>query len=341
MMTRFNMKYGQVLRMVATCAAAGALVIAGCGRAPAPDENSVSGERVYEVAFASFGPDEAADNAIQGYLDGLRGEGFEEGKNLKVTRVHAFGEIGQLPLIMQSLEARGVDLIVPMSTPGLAAAFGSVKRTPMVFVYTYDPIAAGAGRSFDDHIPLATGVASFPPIEETMEIMLKLVPQAKKIGTIYNASEANSLRAVGVARDMLKAKGIELEEVTINSTAEVLQGTQALLGRTVDAVWVTGDNTVLQALEGVLRPATEAKIPVVLNDPEFVSRGALAAVGIAWHESGEAAGRMAARVLRGESPAAMPIVPLARRSVVVNQDVAAALGVTLPPELQQGSNAAP
>lgn len=340
-MKQSKMECGLVRKISVACAVAGMLAVAGCGRGPAPAADSAGGGRVYSVAFASFGPDAAADNAILGYLDGLRAEGFEEGKNLKVTRVHAFGEISQLPLIMQSLEARGVDLIVPMTTPGLTAAFGSVKRTPMVFVYTYDPIAAGVGKSFEDHIPLATGVASFPPIEETMDVLLKLVPQAKKIGTIYNASEANSVRAVGLARDALKARGVALEEVTINSTAEVMQGAQALLGRTVEAVWVTGDNTVLQALEGVLRPATAAKVPVILNDPEFVDRGALAAVGIAWRDSGEAAGRMAARVLRGESPAAIPIVPLARRSVVVNPGVAATLGIALPPELQQKSNTAP
>lgn len=341
MMKRFKLECGSVRRIAMVCTAAGALAIAGCGRGPAPAAESAGGERVYEVAFASFGPDAAADNAIQGYIDGLKAEGFEEGKNLKITRVHAFGEIGQLPLIMQSLEARGVDLIVPMTTPGLTAAFGAVKRTPMVFVYTYDPIAAGAGRSFEDHIPLATGVASFPPVAETMDVILKFVPQAKRIGTIYNASEANSVRAVGVAREALKARGIALEEVTINGTSEVMQGAQALLGRSVDAVWVTGDNTVLQALEGVLRPAATAQVPVILNDPEFVERGALAAVGIAWRDSGNAAGRMAARVLRGESPAAIPIVPLARQSVVVNTGVATKLGIAVPPELQASSNPVP
>lgn len=309
-----------------------AIGLAGCGRQQGTPAGA-GGERIHRIAFASFGPDAAADNAIQGYLDGLRAEGFEEGRNLKVLRRHAFGEIAQLPQVMQSLETQGLDLIVPMTTPGLSAAFGAVKRTPMVFVYTYDPIAAGVGKSFEDHLPNATGVASFPPVEETMDVILKLVPRAAKIGTVYNASEANSVKAVEMARRVLGPKGVALEEITVAGTADVLLGTQALLARRPNAVWITGDNTVLQALEGVIRPTASAKVPLILNDPEFVERGALGAVGIGWRDSGLAAGKMAARVLRGENPAGMPIVSIAKRRVVLNPDVAAKIGVTFPPEL--------
>jgi putative ABC transport system substrate-binding protein len=319
--------------ILATVAAATlALGLTGCGPDTSPPK-AATGERVYRIAFAFFGPDAAADNAINGYLDGLRSEQIEEGRNLEVTRKHAFGEISQLPQMMQSLDTQGLDLIVPMTTPGLAAAFGAVKQTPMVFVYTYDPLGAGAGKSFEDHLPRVTGVASFPPVEETMKLILQLVPGAKKIGTLYNASEANSVKAVGVARSVLKDRGVTLEEVTIGGTGDVLLGAQALLARQPDAVWITGDNTALQALEGIIKPTTSAKVPLILNDPEFVDRGALLGVGISWQDSGMAAGKLAARVLRGESPAGMPIVALAKRRVVLNHDVAKKLGVVFPPSL--------
>jgi len=329
-MTRAYLRLRWAL-LIAGSAVGLAVGLAGCGR-HAPALAGVA-RPLYRIAFASFGPDMAADNAIQGYLDGLRAEGIEEGRNLEVIRRHAFGEISQLPLMMQALDAQNLDLIVPMTTPGLAAAFGAVKNTPMVFVYTYDPLGAGAGKSFTDHLPRITGVASFPPIKETMDVILQLVPQARTVGTLYNAAEANSIKAVGVARAVLAAKGVALEEVAISSTADVQLGAQALLARHPDVVWITGDNTVLQALEGVIKPVTDAKVPLILNDPEFVERGALAAVGIGWHPSGMAAGKMAARVLRGAPTATMPIVELAQRRIVLNQDVARKLGMVFPPAL--------
>ena len=311
------------------------LASGGCGRGEKAAKEKEPGERIYHIAFASFGPDEAADNAIKGYLDGLSSEGFEEGRNLEVLRKHAFGEIGMLPQMMQSLEAQDLDLIVPMSTPGLAAAFGAVKKTPMVFVYTYDPLGAGAGKSLEEHLPNVTGVASFPPIEETMKIIVQLFPKTRKIGTVYNASESNSVKAKGVAQTALKSMGLELEAVTAGSTADVFMATKALIAKEPDVVWVTGDNTVLQALEGVVKPVSEAGIPLFLNDPEFVDRGALVGVGIGWHESGFAAGKMAARVLRGESPSQIPIVEIARRRIVINDELAKEMGVVIPPELAE------
>jgi putative ABC transport system substrate-binding protein len=326
----------RILNTLMMCLTACLMIgVSGCKReAPPPTGAS----KVFRIAFASFGPDPAADIAIQGYLDGLRNEGIEEGRNLTVLRQHGSGEIAQLPAMMQSLEAQGFDLIVPMSTPGLAAAFGAIKKTPMVFVYTYDPLGAGAGKSFEDHLPHVTGVASFPPIEGTLDLIFQLFPNVRKIGTIYNASEANSVKAIGVARDILKARGVTLEEISIAGTGEVFLGAQALVARNPEVIWLTGDNTVMQALEGVIKPVTAAKLPLILNDPEFVDRGALAGVGIGWHASGMAAGKMAARVLRGESPAGIPIVSLSQRNVVLNHALAKKMGVCFPPELVKESN---
>ncbi len=310
-----------------------AMAAAGCGH-KAETPAKAGGERVYRIAFASFGPDAAADIAIEGYLDGLRAEGFEVGRNLEVIRRHAGGEIATLPLLMQSLEGEGLDLIVPMTSPGVAAACAKVKRTPIVFVYTYDPIAAGAGTDFTNHLPNITGVASFPAIGKTMAALRELVPDLKTVGTVYNASEVNSVRAVREARQILEPDGIKLEEVTISTTADVLLAAQSVLSRGAQAIWITGDNTVLQALEGVLGPADRAKVPVVLNDSEFVDRGAVAAVGISWTESGQTAGRMAARVLRGESPANIPIVNVAETKIVINRKQAAKIGIAIPASLE-------
>ena len=310
----------------------------GCGR-KAPDSQAPTSQPTTRIAFAYFGPDVAADYAMTGFLEGLAQAGYVEGRNLEVTRKHAAGEIANLPMIMQTLDNQGYDLIVPMTTPGVGAACQAVRQTKMVFFYTYDPLGAGAGRSLADHLPLATGVASFPPIADTMEVIRRAVPDLKVLGTVYNASEANSVKAVRLAGDVLKSAGIQLEEVTVTSTSEVMQATLALLGRQPQAVWATGDNTVLQAIEGVIKPTADARVPLFLNDPEFVERGALAGVGIEWRDSGLAAARLAVRVLRGEDPAGIPIEEVARKRVVVNQAVAAALGVSLPPDLQPEAEA--
>jgi putative ABC transport system substrate-binding protein len=127
--------------------------------------------------------------------------------------------------------------------------------------------------------------------------------------------------------------GVTLQEVTVSATNEVLQGAQALMARGIDVFWVTGDNTVTQALEGPIKVALDSRKPLILNDPEFVERGALMAVGIAWRTTGIAAGKMAARVLRGEDPQGIPIVNVAEQKTVINKEVAQKLGINFPPDI--------
>jgi putative ABC transport system substrate-binding protein len=106
-----------------------------------------------------------------------------------------------------------------------------------------------------------------------------------------------------------------------------------LTQRNVQALWVTGDNTALQSFDGIVKAARDAKLPLIINDPEFVARGALMAVGIGWYETGRGAATLLARVLRGESPRTIPFENVAVQKIVLNQDVATTLGITFPPDL--------
>ncbi len=281
---------------------------------------SVINEKKYRIAFAYFGPDIAVDNTIDGYLDGLRSEGFIDGKNLNVIKKHAGGEIANIIPMLQSLDNDGLDLIAPMTTPVLSGACAALKKTKAVFVHTYDPIGAGAGKNMVEHLANITGVSSFPPISETLKLILETFPKTKTIGTVYNPAEANSVRAMAEARQYLKPLNIKLEEITAASTSEVLLAAQALVSRGVQAIWCTGDNTAVQAIDGVIKTVKTAKIPLFLNDIELVEKGAFAGVGIEWRQTGVAAGKMAARALRGENLLTIPFANIAEKKVVFNSN---------------------
>lgn len=291
--------------------------------------------RVYRVGIAYFGPDPVVESGLQGFLDGLRDLGFIEGKNLFLLQRHAQGDIVNIPAILQSYLAEDLDLIVPMTTPVLTATAGMVKKTPAVFTVVYDPVAAGAGTSPTEHLPTITGVGSFPPVEETVTLIQRLVPEVQAVGTLYNASEANSRKVVGVAREFFQKKGIALEEVAISNSSEVFQAAQALATREIQALWITGDNTALQAFEGIAKVAEDARLPLVINDPEFMDRGALACAGLGFYRPGYEAAEVAARVLTGENPATIPFQDVADRKLCVNFRAAQKLGLVMPSALLQ------
>jgi len=159
------------------------------------------------------------------------------------------------------------------------------------------------------------------------------------VGTVYNSSEANSVKVISVAREAFKKRGIKLEEVTATNTSEVFQAAQVACYRNVQALWVTGDNTALQSFDGIVKAANHAHCPLIINDPEFTARGAVACVGLGWYPAGKAGGALAARVLRGENPGNIPFQEVAEQKVVLNQEAGKAAGIVFPADVLKSAQA--
>jgi putative ABC transport system substrate-binding protein len=142
---------------------------------------------------------------------------------------------------------------------------------------------------------------------------------------------------IEVARVIFNRSGIKLEEVTITSSSEILLAAQTLSQRGAQAIWITGDNTVLQGIDAVVKAANDSRLPLIINDPEFIKHGAIAAVGLGWYEAGYAGGLIASRVLSGESPDKIPFQEVAVKKVILNDSVAKRLGITFPKSLLEGA----
>jgi putative ABC transport system substrate-binding protein len=276
---------------------------------------------------------------MEGLFSGLKNLGFVQGKNLQVRKAHAQGEIVNIPSILQNFDSEDVELIIAMTTPVLTAAINAVKKKPVVFTYVYDPIAASAGKTPTDHLPNITGTGSFPPLKDTLDVIQELVPKVRAVGTLYNSSEANSRKVIEVARELFQKRGIKLEEVAVTNTGEVFQAAQALTTRKIQALWITGDNTALQAFEGIAKAAADARLPLIINDPEFTEKGALVAVGIGWQRTCQSAAKQVAQVLLGEKPQNLPFENVAVKKLVLNSDLARKLGITFPEKLVKEANA--
>ncbi len=272
----------------------------------AKSATSATGKKV-KTAIVYFSRDVGTDLCVQGLIDGLKASGFDQGKNLEVHIADAQGEMMNIPAILQNYDSSDVDLIMTITTPCLTGACSKVKHKPVVFTCVTDPIAAGAGNSSTDHLPFVTGVGSFPPVSHSLDLMQKLVPGLRAVGTMYNPAEANSVKELSVAREIFRSRGIRLEEVAIAGSNEVLQSVQILAGRDIQMVWVPGDNTAIEGYEGAVKAARDARIPLITEDCDSLFRGGLVCFGLGAQPAGLAAGKLAGRVLLGENPQDLPL----------------------------------
>src|SRR5258708_9005104 len=249
--------------------------------------------RTFRAAIVSIAPGFSTDLCVNGMLEGLRQSGISAGKNLEVRRADAQGEIINIPAILQNYDNSDVDIIMTVSTPCLSAACNKVKNNPVVFTCVSDPIAAGAGTSRTEHLPFVTGVGSFPQVEHHLDLMLKLVPGLRAVGTLYNPAEANSVREMSVAREVYTKRGIRLEEVALAGSSELLQAVQILAARDIQVLWVPADNTCIEGYEGAVKGARDAHVPLFTDICATLKRGGLACLGLSPRDFCLAAGKLA------------------------------------------------
>jgi putative tryptophan/tyrosine transport system substrate-binding protein len=291
--------------------------------------------KTVKTAIVYYARGAATDLCVQGLIDGLKASGFEEGRNLEVHRADAQGEMINIPAILQNYDSSDVDLIMTISTPCLAGACNNVKHKPVVFTCVSDPIAAGAGKSHRDHLPFVTGVGSFPPVSHGLDLMQKLIPGLRAVGTMYNPAEANSVKEQTVAREVFRSRGVRLEQVAIAGSSEVLQAVQILAGRDIQAVWVPADNTAYEGYEGAMKGASDAHLPLITDMCSALPRGGLACLGVGMQHSSLVAGKLAGRVLLGTNPKDLPLEEVAVEELEISRGNAAQLGLAIPPKLSQ------
>jgi ABC-type uncharacterized transport system substrate-binding protein len=284
----------------------------------------------YTLGLCYFGSEASHDDLLSGLWQRLKELGFVRDSNLIVKASHANGEIGNIAPILLNMDNQAMDLVLVTSTPCVTAAVASIKNHPVAFTYCYDPIAAGAGTSRENHAPNITGIGSFPPVEKTIQFILETLPKTKKIGTIYNTSEANSRKVVSVMRDIAKKSGFTLVEMPVVNSSEVFQATQVIASKGIDALYISGDNTAIQAFDAIAGVCNKQSIPLIVNDLPLVKKGAFAAIGIGWKSVGYYSGDLIGKLLNGASPAGIPIENYVNEEVAINEAKVKSLGITIP-----------
>ncbi len=319
---------------VAAIAAMSMGMLAGCGGSK--DNGSAAQDgKVYKVGVVQLLQHGALDQANQGMIDGLKDNGYEEGKNLQVNQQNAQGDQSNLQGIAQQFLADEVDMILSISTPATQVMATATEDIPIVGTAITSFEQAGLVESDEAPGTNVTGTHDMTPVAEQIDLLLQVVPDAKTIGTIYSSSEKNSQIQVGILREVCAERGLAIEERTVSSVNDIQQAAQSLVDE-VDAIWLPTDNTVASAMPQVVGVTDEAGLVTLGGEESQVLAGATLTYGINFYQIGYDAGVMAAKILNGESvPAEMPIQGPSDLKLVINTDAVEIIGVEIPAELME------
>ncbi|MBI42093.1 ABC transporter substrate-binding protein [uncultured Marinobacter sp.] len=284
------------------------------------------------VAITQIVEHPALDAVYQGIKDQLAEQGYKEGENLTILHESAQGNAAIASQIARKFVGENPDVIVAIATPSAQTVAAATKNIPVVFSAVTDPVGAKLVRSLEAPGGNITGVSDMLPIEKHIDLLQRVMPEAKRIGTVYNPGEANAVSLVNLLDERLAARGLTLVKAAATKTSEVLGAARSLVGD-VDAIYLTTDNTVISAAEAVISVGERAKIPVFAADTATVERGAVAALGFNYYEHGRQTGQMVYRILQGAGTADMPVETMDTLDLFVNPDAAERMGITLSDDL--------
>lgn len=319
------------VRSVLATVVVGAVALVGCSSSSDSAGSSSSGGTggdSYSIGINQLVQHPALDAAAKGFK-----EAFEEaGVEVDWDEQNANGEQGTAVQIAQQMAGKKHDLDLAIAAPAGQAMAQAIKDTPILFTAVTDPVAADLVKSLDAPGGNITGTSDIAPIEKQVELLQKLVPDAKSIGVVYASGEVNSQVQVDELKKVAEPLGLEVKTQTVTTVQDIPQATEAL--GDVDTIYVPTDNMVVSGIASLVKVANDKKIPVIAAESGTVEGGAAATLGIDYEALGKQTGEMALRILRdGADPASTPVEIAEDYTYVVNDEAAKAQGIEIPQEI--------
>ena len=307
---------------------AGALALAGCssddGGNGASGNGGSDGDS-YKIGINQLVQHPALDSATAGFQAAFD----DAGVNVDWDVQNANGEQATAQTISQQFASANLDMVLAVATPAAQATVQSIQDVPVLFTAVTDPVSAELVDSMEEPGANVTGTSDAAPIEEQLDLLKELVPDAERIGIVYASGEVNSQVQVDEAKEAAEPRGLEIVTQTVTNVTEIPQAVEAI--GDVDAFYVPTDNMVVSGIASLVQAAEASQTPVIAAEAGTVEGGAVATLGIDYEALGRQTGEMALRILEeGEDPATMAVETAAEFTYMVNEEAAERQGVEIP-----------
>ena len=294
----------------------------------------------YNIGAIQFVAHPALDASYNGFVDALKEKGLEEGKDFKIDFQNAQNEQSNCVTIADKLVSNRSSLILAIATPAAQAVAARTKEIPVLVTAVTDPKTAGLVESNELPGTNISGTSDLTPCAAQIDLLKRLVPNAKKVAMLYCSSEANSTFQIDLAKKRCDEVGLDYVDATVSNSNEIQQVVQNLVGK-VDAIYTPTDNMIASCMPTVGMVTTPNRIPVICGEEGMVSGGGLATFGINYYELGKQTGLMAYDILvNGAKPAEMPIQYMENCVFSYNAETAEKLGIKIPEDLLKTEAAA-
>lgn len=290
-------------------------------------QNNSQQKAKFKIGVTQFMTHPSLDLVKKGFEDAIKQAGIDADFDEK----NANGEVSTATLIANNYKADKKDLVFGIATPSAQQLANNITDIPVLFSAVTDPTSA---KILNSNV---TGTSDkVDNVSQQLDLLLKLNPNVKKIGVLYNPSEQNSLVQIAEIQKRAKEKKLEVVLQGITNFGELAQATKNLLTQ-VDALYLPTDNLVVSGMQLITSEAINAKKIVVVSENSSVEIGALFTMGIDYYELGKRTGQMAVEILNGKPVSQVPFETSKQLKLYVNKKTAKALGIDINNPLFKGA----
>jgi putative ABC transport system substrate-binding protein len=287
-------------------------------------EKTADGKQ-YKIGVLQLVQHAALDSANEGFIKAMD----DAGLNYTVDQQNASGDQPTCQTIASKLVNDGDDLILAIATPAAQAVAGYTSDIPILITAVTDPATSGLVDSNEVPGGNVSGTSDLTPVKEQIDLLKKILPDAKTVGILYCTAESNSEIQAKMAKEAIEAAGMKAVDYTVSSTNEIQSVVNSMVGK-VDAIYAPTDNTIASGMATVAMVANDNGIPTICGEEGMVKAGGLATYGINYYELGYLTGQQAVKILtEGADISNMPIQYLSadQCKLTVNEETAKTLGI--------------
>ena len=307
------------------CAALMLVSLAACST-PAADDGKVV------IGICQIEPHPALDAATQGFIDAVT-KALGEDK-VEFLNQNAAGDTNTLNTIINDYVSKDVDMILANATPVLQVAHNATDSIPILGTSVTEYGVALKIDNFDGLVGgNISGTSDLAPLDKQADMILEWFPEAKKVGLLYCATEANSVYQVETVKAYLENKGVTCAFYSFSDSSDLPAVTEKAAAE-CEVIYVPTDNTVAKStgiVDGICRAK---KVPVIAGEEGICSGCGVATLSISYYDLGVTTGNMAAKILKGEAKISeMKIEYAGTPTYKYNKEICNELGLTPPSDV--------
>lgn len=302
------------------------MVLAMASAAPAAKAE----EAKYTVGICQLMQHAALDTATQGFMDALT---EKLGDSVTFDLQNAQGEPTTCSTIVTGFVANEYDLIMANATPALLAAVSATDTIPILGTSVTDYATALAIDDMDASVGTGinvSGTSDGVPAQLYADVLMELIPEAKKVSIVYCSAEPNSEFQADQFIACMDAIGVETTVYTFTDSNDIQAVVTAAI-EDADAMYIPTDNTAASNMTIVTNICAPAGMPIICGEEGMCGSGGLATITISYYDIGYVCGEMAYDILvNGADVSAMPIGYAASPEKKYNVDYAEAIAFEMP-----------